>query len=131
MARYPASLLAKYLGVYEARIPGARHAQIVIVMANVLAKAGDLVVHELYDLKGSYVDRRAVTSDPGSFSGIRKDQDLRRLFHLGKPREAMMAQLKVDVGFLSANNLMDYSLLVGVRDIPCFGLCWCRSQGCE
>ena len=61
---------------YQVRLPGALRFNSVILMTNVVAHAGARVLHEMYDLKGSYVDRRAITSStaaiPETFAIIRK-----------------------------------------------------------
>ena len=73
----------------------------------------------IYDLKGCTVGR-----DAKSIDAVKKDNDLRteiyennasRLsFH--KLRPGFMKQLKKDSDFLNRHNLMDYSLLVAVRE---------------
>jgi hypothetical protein len=68
-------------------------------------------IHEKYDLKGSWIDRH--TSDP---KGIKKDSDLfRKLLLHDSTRASFLAAITADAQFLCANNIMDYSLLLGVH----------------
>ncbi|KAJ1531206.1 Phosphatidylinositol-4-phosphate 5-kinase, partial [Cladochytrium tenue] len=96
-----------------------------VVMGNVFPPDKD--VHATYDLKGSTAGR--VVSDAeiaaaGGPSGnvVLKDLNWLRAGHrlrLG-PRKArlLLDQLALDVAFLRANGIMDYSLLVGCHDLP-------------
>lgn len=126
----PQSFLAKFVGLYEIRPGGSPRTTCVIVMTNVLAQTGELDIEEVYDLKGSYVDRRTITqakassNSPGTlFTKVRKDMDLRRLFHLGAARAAIIEQLKKDVAFLASHKLMDYSMMIGVHNCHEDGEC--------
>jgi 1-phosphatidylinositol-4-phosphate 5-kinase len=49
--------------------------------------------------------------------------DLRRVFHLGPSRTAIIAQLKADVQFLQNRKLMDYSMMIGVHNCDALGTC--------
>lgn len=108
-------LLTRYLALYRVR----RGAQtfIFMVMENVLDKG--IAMHEVYDLKGSTVDRKCETRKPtGSVrtSGIRKDLDLRRRLRMDTAVRAVVhSQMSVDVSFLQEKGLMDYSMLLGVH----------------
>eukprot|EP00040_Diaphanoeca_grandis_P034455 m.213684 g.213684 ORF g.213684 m.213684 type:complete len:1041 (+) comp33157_c0_seq1:465-3587(+) len=101
-----------------------------IVMKNVLFTNRNIKIHALYDLKGSYVDRRAVTKKGQGFSkqfrGTLKDMDLRRPLRVGDARTSLVQQLTADVQFLSSLQIMDYSLLVGIHD--CSDTCECESH---
>jgi hypothetical protein len=70
-------------------------------------------VHERYDLKGSWVGRGGkVLKRRGE---VLKDLDVRERFNLAPEDARRVARhLRNDVAFLAANNLIDYSLLVGV-----------------
>ena len=137
----PESFLAKFVGLYEIKPGGSATSRrgragsltsrstCVILMTNVLAQTGALDIHEVYDLKGSYVDRRTITQSTAStspatlFNKVRKDMDLRRLFHLGPARAAIIAQLRKDVQFLVSRKLMDYSMMIGVHNCNEGGEC--------
>lgn len=70
-------------------------------------------VHERYDLKGSWIGRGGkILKKRGE---VLKDLDVRERFHLA-PEDArrVSRQLREDIDFLASNNVIDYSLLVGV-----------------
>lgn len=69
-------------------------------------------VKTIYDLKGSSVGRRA-----GPDSSVLKDLDLqdRKLYVTKDMGQKLKHQIEKDCQFLRDNDLMDYSLLVGIR----------------
>ena len=68
---------------------------------------------EIYDLKGSWIDR---STNHGLNSGkIMKDMDLKKYIILSSEnRYKILKQLERDTMFLSSCNIMDYSLLLGI-----------------
>jgi len=71
------------------------------------------IVHEKYDLKGSWVARsvKEHIQDP---SKLGKDMDLEREIKVGpNQKEKLLKQLSKDTKFLADQGIMDYSLLVG------------------
>lgn len=114
--RNPKTMIVAFLGMYEIIHQGkAMH---FVVMENVLQGASDLQIHEMYDLKGSAIDRRAIKHESAStFKGTRKDMDLRRQLRLKTEASRIQDQLKVDVAFLQGQGVMDYSLFVAVHNI--------------
>lgn len=106
----PNTLLSPIIGLYTLRLVGAPSLNI-IVMANLFS-------HELltpsivYDLKGSWEDRGGQT-----VKGIRKDNDLKSPFQMTyADATSIYKQLEADSAMLASQGVMDYSLLVGVRD---------------
>eukprot|EP00041_Stephanoeca_diplocostata_P023534 m.579983 g.579983 ORF g.579983 m.579983 type:complete len:189 (+) comp22319_c0_seq10:82-648(+) len=93
-------------------------------MQNVLSKSHQIPIHELYDLKGSNVNRRTMNKkntlamDNASDKLVtRKDMDLHRPLEVGERVKLILnLQITEDVAFLNANKLMDYSLLVGIHN---------------
>jgi 1-phosphatidylinositol-4-phosphate 5-kinase len=72
--------------------------------------AGGDAPHIVYDLKGSWIDRRA-----GRGASVLKDNDLDYKFKVGAVKKAaLMKQLTEDSKLLRDLKIMDYSLLVGV-----------------
>jgi len=74
----------------------------------------------IYDLKGSIVARK--TKDPIKLKdpkAVKLDLDLNgRKFDVGSAvKQRLMDQIKLDCELLERHNLMDYSLLVGVKNI--------------
>merc|ERR1719272_2450763 len=109
-------MIVTFLGMYEIIHQGkVMH---YVVMENVLQGAEDLQIHEMYDLKGSAIDRRAIKHESAStFKGTRKDMDLRRQLRLKTEASRIQEQLKIDVAFLQGQGVMDYSLFVAVHNI--------------
>ena len=72
-----------------------------------------------YDLKGSWVNRTTITKGPPAQSGAvgtLKDGDLHEHLYLPKDvRTEFIGQLEKDTAFLAKWNIMDYSLLLGVK----------------
>lgn len=114
--RNPKTMIVTFLGMYEIIHQGkVMH---YVIMENVLQGACDLPIHEMYDLKGSAIDRRAIKHESAStFKGTRKDMDLRRQLRLKREASRIQEQLKVDVAFLNGQGVMDYSLFVAVHNI--------------
>lgn len=107
----PKTLLTPVVGLYALRLVGAPPLSI-IVMAN-LFSTDYLTPSLVYDLKGSWVDRGGKTT-----RGTRKDNDLRTAFQVSFSDAASLhKQLAADSKMLAEQGVMDYSLLVGVRDL--------------
>jgi len=121
------SLLTRYYAFFELSYPspttynvgsviggGSRITTCFVVMENCLFT--ELEIHELYDLKGSTVNR-SVPPHERSPSVALKDMDFRqnkRGIVVGKSMSAkLLKQLESDAKFLSQRNILDYSLLVG------------------
>jgi hypothetical protein len=132
----PKTLLVKFLGLHSARMYNQRIQ--FVVMQNAFAEVSPT---ERYDLKGSWINRSGKNSrvqisrqkDGRQKAGLSKaksvgsgasapkiplykDNDLQQKFLL--PKEAILnlrSQMKKDSQFLASHNLMDYSLLVGVK----------------
>jgi len=70
----------------------------------------------IYDLKGSTFGRKASNG-----ATVLKDLDFTersgRLLLGPERRQSFLKQIEVDVRFLERNNIMDYSLLLGIRDM--------------
>jgi len=80
---------------------------------------GALKIHQRFDLKGSTVGRELSAEQRKKKSPTFKDLDFRRLgkkIPLGPTlREQFLLQLSEDCKFLVSQNIMDYSLLIGIH----------------
>ncbi|EFC50642.1 phosphatidylinositol-4-phosphate 5-kinase [Naegleria gruberi] len=84
-----------------------------IVMGN--AFDTQLPIDKIYDLKGSTIGRFN-----SSGVGILKDlnwKDSEQSLNLGSKKEWFLRQVESDTKFLEANEIIDYSMLVGVHEI--------------
>ncbi|KAJ1548679.1 Phosphatidylinositol-4-phosphate 5-kinase, partial [Cladochytrium tenue] len=115
----PETLLTRVFGLHRVKLPGNKKIHFV-VMGNVFPANKD--VHVTYDLKGSTVGR-VVSHDETQRNprAVLKDlnwvQSGRRL-NLGPQKsELLLGQIAKDVEFLRANEIMDYSLLIGCHDM--------------
>jgi len=88
-----------------------------LVMGNLFN--GALKIHQRFDLKGSTVGRELSAEQRQKKSPTFKDLDFRRLnkkIPLGPTlREQFLMQLSEDCKFLVSQNIMDYSLLIGIH----------------
>ncbi|KAI6649686.1 Phosphatidylinositol 5-phosphate 4-kinase type-2 beta-like [Oopsacas minuta] len=110
------TLLPHYLGMY--RITVDNRESYWLVMRNIFSV--QLATHRKYDLKGSTVDRVASPKERLKTNPTLKDLDfLSDYDKLNVSKEAkvyLLSTLKEDVNFLASQNLMDYSMLIGVHD---------------
>ena len=129
----PGTFLCKYLGVHSIVMYGQRI--FFTVMANCLLAGPGAPIHEVYDLKGSWVRRAhrafkeklrkrednpheqlmSFTRDVERTDGTLKDNDLNYSVDLPPGVAATVtAQLRRDIAFLARMKVMDYSLVLGV-----------------
>ena len=103
---HPRSLLCRYYGCYALTMHSqCRH---FVVMESLFFNSES--IHEKYDLKGSWVDRRR------HVGATYLDLDMRRKLLLPTPVGAeLLRQCTLDVALLRGLNIMDYSLLLGVH----------------
>jgi len=115
----PDTLICKIYGLHRVKIPYGKKIHF-IVMANVFPPDKD--IHVKYDLKGSKKGRFIPTEEEiNNKLAVLKDlnwiKNEKKLYLGDKKREIFINQLEKDVKFLSDNNVMDYSLLVGCHNM--------------
>jgi LPXTG-motif cell wall-anchored protein len=116
VAGHKNTLLPRYLGLYRITIENSE----IWIFAHTNVFSSYLPISERYDLKGSYAGRRANEKEIAKGSlGIFKDEDYiergRQLnFTSIDDMHTFTTSLEADVRWLQENNLMDYSLLVGL-----------------
>jgi 1-phosphatidylinositol-4-phosphate 5-kinase len=109
---YENTLITKFFGLHRIK-PSSGQKFRFVVMGNMFFT--DLRIHRRFDLKGSSLGRSAnkVEIDENT---ILKDLDLNYYFFLEPSwREGLLRQLEIDSKFLEDQNIMDYSLLLGVH----------------
>jgi len=110
------TLLPQFLGMYRLTVDNVEN--YMCVMRNVFS--GHLKVHKKYDLKGSTVDRDASEKEKQKKEPTLKDNDFVKdgvKMTIGEEaKEKLLDTLNADVGFLTKNEIMDYSLLLGIHD---------------
>lgn len=111
----PNSLLVRILGLY--RVKQGSYNLYFILMRNVVANPCEHPAHELYDLKGSLVGRKASPSEMNKSSPVFKDLDFEDVsIDLGsRHTDELLSALHMDVEFLASLQLMDYSVFIGVH----------------
>ena len=121
----PHTLLPHFMTFFSVTWLLKRQTFTFVLMKNVFSTRH--YINAIYDLKGSTVGREAAREeDGGGRSEVKrtaygalllKDNDLpRQLIYCGPLRRAVLiAQLQADTSFLQSVNIVDYSLMVGVR----------------
>ena len=116
----PNTLLAKYFGLHQLKCYRGSKLQYnlyVIVMNNVFNLENPELIQHKYDLKGSTYKRLTV-ADEINEGAAKKDQNFVSDGMKIKVDPAVKSQLhrelKSDAAFLARNNIIDYSLLVGI-----------------
>lgn len=127
LASNPQTMLVRFLGLHclsvmeqlrgtESRLHSTQKMYFV-VMANMFNTPVE--IHRKYDLKGSWVGRS--TDQVNIEQAVLKDvdfQDAKEQLCVGPDvAERLTAQLEADTKFLCDNQVIDYSLLVGIHDV--------------
>ncbi|XP_071715364.1 phosphatidylinositol 4-phosphate 5-kinase 8-like [Rutidosis leptorrhynchoides] len=109
---YDNTLITKFFGLHEITLRGGKKVRF-IVMGNMFKT--ELRIHRRYDLKGS-CHGRITNKDHIDEGTTLKDLDLAYDFHMDKSlREALFKQIYLDCTFLESQQVIDYSLLLGVH----------------
>jgi 1-phosphatidylinositol-4-phosphate 5-kinase len=110
------SLLTRFMGLHRVKPHKGRQVRF-LVMGNLFN--GPLKIHQRFDLKGSTVGRELSAVQRQKKNPTFKDMDFRRLnkkIPLGPVmREQFLKQIAEDCKFLVSQNIMDYSLLIGIH----------------
>ncbi|XP_015870188.3 phosphatidylinositol 4-phosphate 5-kinase 9 isoform X1 [Ziziphus jujuba] len=109
---YENTLITKFFGLHRIK-PSSGQKFRFVVMGNMFCT--ELRIHRRFDLKGSSLGRSADKVEIDENTTL-KDLDLNYSFYLEPSwREALLQQIEIDSKFLEAQNIMDYSLLLGVH----------------
>lgn len=116
ISNHPNTFLTKYMAYFRVRTGGDRHIRL-IVMASIFDD--QICIDRKYDLKGSTYKRLATPKQLESANVTLKDQDFHQpIFFRPDVVKKIVNQLRQDSAFLESHQVMDYSLLLGVSDIP-------------
>ncbi|KAH9685749.1 phosphatidylinositol 4-phosphate 5-kinase 8 [Citrus sinensis] len=106
------TLITKFFGLHRITLRGGRKVRFV-VMGNMFCT--ELRIHRSYDLKGSTVGR-CTDKDKIKENTTLKDLDLSFEFQMDKLlREYLFKQISIDCEFLESQQIIDYSLLLGLH----------------
>ncbi|GJS34501.1 phosphatidylinositol 4-phosphate 5-kinase 8-like protein isoform X1 [Tanacetum coccineum] len=106
------TLITKFYGLHEITLRGGKKVQFV-VMGNMFYT--ELRIHRRYDLKGSYQGRSTNKDDIQEGTTL-KDLDLAYTFRMDKSlRDALVKQIYLDCAYLESQQIIDYSLLLGLH----------------
>ncbi|KDP38876.1 hypothetical protein JCGZ_05033 [Jatropha curcas] len=112
VGKHENTLITKFFGVHRIKLRGGRKVRFV-VMGNMFCT--ELRIHRRYDLKGSTYGR-FTDKDKIKENTTLKDCDLNYEFHMDKMlRESLFKQLSEDCMFLQSQQIIDYSLLLGLH----------------
>jgi len=132
IVRYPNTLMVRFLGLHclsvrKARkgltglcskVPVTLSKLYFVVMANMFNAPYE--IHRRYDLKGSWVGR-LTPADKYDQTVALKDVDFKKAnegVRVGEEMKAkLVEQIERDSEFLASQNIIDYSLLLGIHDI--------------
>eukprot|EP01114_Cavostelium_apophysatum_P000485 TRINITY_DN1043_c0_g1_i1.p1 TRINITY_DN1043_c0_g1~~TRINITY_DN1043_c0_g1_i1.p1 ORF type:complete len:492 (+),score=140.84 TRINITY_DN1043_c0_g1_i1:125-1600(+) len=112
--QHPNTLLTKYYSFFGVQLEGEQFHHF-IIMENVMNVNYD--INEVYDLKGSSDGRFATAAEKERPSVILKDLDIRQHHVRITPddKKLFAEQMKRDCEFLESQDIMDYSLVLGVH----------------
>ncbi|KAG9146276.1 hypothetical protein Leryth_007978 [Lithospermum erythrorhizon] len=109
---YENTLITKFFGLYRIE-PSSGQKFRFVVMGNMFCT--ELRIHRRFDLKGSSLGRSSDKVEIDENTTL-KDLDLNYCFYLEPSwRDSLMEQIEIDSKFLEAQQIMDYSLLLGVH----------------
>ncbi|KAL3642626.1 Phosphatidylinositol 4-phosphate 5-kinase 9 [Castilleja foliolosa] len=110
--KYENTLITKFFGLHRIK-PSSGQKFRFVVMGNMFCT--ELRIHRRFDLKGSSLGRSADKFKIDE-NTILKDLDLNYCFYLEPSwRDALLQQIEIDSKLLESENIMDYSLLMGVH----------------
>ncbi|XP_061353907.1 phosphatidylinositol 4-phosphate 5-kinase 9 [Gastrolobium bilobum] len=109
---YDNTLITKFFGLHRIT-PSSGQKFRFVVMGNMFCT--ELRIHRRFDLKGSSLGRSSDKIEIDENTTL-KDLDLSYCFYLEPSwRESLLKQIEIDSKFLEAQQIMDYSLLLGVH----------------
>ena len=126
LKKYPDCMLARIYGVFKVKMEDIVPVNL-LLMANTIRCDSSSAIKNVFDLKGSVINREIKNTKGLKNTSTLKDMNLKRIkkehqlmnndFLKFKPEdiEKIMDQIKKDVEFFKKFNLMDYSLLLAIE----------------
>ena len=118
--KYPNTLLARYFGLHQIKCYNGKdliYDIYIVVMHNIFSLQHPELIQHKYDLKGSTY-KRYTSPEKIKEGAAKKDlnfvKENMRINVSNIMRDKIINQLTVDANFLSRNEIIDYSLLVGI-----------------
>lgn len=109
---YENTLITKFFGLHRVK-PSSGQKFRFVVMGNMFCT--ELRIHRRFDLKGSSLGRSSDKIEIDENTTL-KDLDLNYCFYLEPSwRDSLLKQIEIDSNFLVSQQIMDYSLLLGVH----------------
>ncbi|KAK9750215.1 hypothetical protein RND81_02G180500 [Saponaria officinalis] len=106
------TLITKFFGLHRIKLKCGRKVRFV-VMGNMFYT--ELLIHRRYDLKGSTYGRYT-SKEKIKENATLKDLDLTYEFYMDRSlRDALFKQIELDCMFLQSQDIIDYSLLMGLH----------------
>jgi len=126
ITRNNGTLVCRFLGLHCLRVRKVSKGRLdadkrlhFVVMANMFNAPFE--IHRRFDLKGSWVGRLTKEAHLADASVALKDVDFQQAnesINVGPDvKEKLMKQIESDSAFLRDNNIIDYSLLLGIHDV--------------
>ena len=106
------TLLARIFSLHRTRFINNSS---IIIMKNLFYSDNAIQIHEIYDLKGSTIDRHVDKKDDSEVVAL-KDNNFRRTLNFGPLAKAFfLEQIERDIRWMESHNICDYSLLLGIH----------------
>lgn len=115
MIANPDTLLCRFFGLFTVTSESSSKPLHIVVMNNTFNTSWPIDLK--FDLKGS-INNRMVPPDQLDKVSVLKDLNLgqRHVWLPSDVKDAIVRQIKIDTWFLERNNIMDYSLLLGISE---------------
>lgn len=115
----PNTLLTRFYGLFKIKKGSKGTWMNVVIMENLFSNSSSMI-HEIYDLKGSTVNRHVeLTLSQEELPSIaRKDNDFSRILKIGSfAKNILLEVIEQDILWMQTLNITDYSLLVGLKSL--------------
>lgn len=114
----PHTLLSKIYGIYNVEIGKSSKITFLLMENSFRSFDGKKLIYQIYDMKGSMVNREVKNPN----AAVLKDVNFLKssqpfIYMTGEEKEQFLTQVTKDITMLAEQNIMDYSLLLGVSNV--------------